>query len=633
MILAFPMRGLLVLVVMTALFISVVGCRTHEPPGSDVGESPSETGTVVVAPTPNANDSTGVVLPSATAPVVVAAVSAPTESPASSPTEPVVGLSELVATRVALVTPVQADRAAAQVQNSAGSELLDMFGAAFAESAVPDNMALGAGTRGGMFSTGSAGPGLVPPEAGGRRNPNDGLLALVYFEGHGVNPFVDADEDPLSTFSLDGDTASIEVARLYLDEGALPPPDSVRLEEWVNAFPAGYLGEEVGLGLRLDGMVSPFGESDEYRLLRVGVASARPTAERAPISLIFVVDISGSMQSDGRLGVAKTVMRGLVDRLGSKDRVGLVTYGDIGRVDHPMTGVTDSEGLLGRILELQPEGATNVEQGIVAAYGLAAGELDMGQDNVRLVVFSDGVGNLGATGPASVLELVDQAAQRGAALTAVGVGVGGNYNDAMLEALANRGNGTYHYVRSDEQATRFLEESAESVFRDVARDARVQVEFRPDVVRKYRLLGYENRAVADDDFREDDLDFGELGFARDVTALYELRLQRDVDPDDELAVVRLRWRDSATGDVLEREGALTVGDVSSLVADAAPGLVVASAVAEFAELMRRSYWAQCGTLEAISDVLAAAEEVEFDDVVLPVLLDQAIPLFEIYCST
>jgi Ca-activated chloride channel family protein len=484
------------------------------------------------------------------------------------------------------------------------------------------------------FMSGSGAPGSpgLPPEAGGEHNPNDGLLPLVYFEGHGVNPFVDADEDALSTFALDGDTASYEIAQLYLGEGSLPPPDSVRLEEWVNAFPGGYEGVDDGLALRLDGMMSPFGE-DDYRLLRVGVVSERPDADRDPVSLIFVVDISGSMASDDRLGVAKQVIRGLVERLRVDDRVGLVTYGDRGRVDHSMTDVAGSEGFLGRVLEMVPEGATNVEEGIVTAYRLAADELELEVGrSVRIVVFSDGVGNLGSTGPSSVLELVDQAGQRGAALTTVGVGVGGNYNDVMLEALANRGNGTYHYVRGRDHVERFLREHADSVFVDVARDARIQMEFRPDVVRKYRLLGYENRSVADSSFRDDTLDFGELGFARDVTALYEVRLEDGAAADAELAVARLRWRDSRSGVVEEVEAVVTVGQVSGPVSEAMYELVLVSAVAELAELMRRSYWAQCGSPADVLELLADVEGVDAPTEEFVALAKVAEASFEPYCD-
>ena len=458
-----------------------------------------------------------------------------------------------------------------------------------------------------LSGSGQAGaPRVSVPEAGGENNPNDAALPLVYFEGSGVNPFVDADEDALSTFALDGDTASYEVAQFYLETYGLPVPDSVRVEEWVNAFPGGYEGTNDGLALRLDGMVSPFGE-DDYRLMRVGVVAERPEGVRDPVSLIFVVDVSGSMEQDDRLGVAQSVIHGLVERLQGVDRVGLVTYGDQGRVDYPMTYVSETKGFLRAVDDMFGEGSTHVEQGIMVAYDVAAGEmkLEIGR-TVRVVVLSDGVGNLGRTGPDSVLELVDKTAQRGAALTTVGVGVEGNYNDVMLEALANRGNGTYHYVRGHEYVDRFLGDHAESVFRDVARDARIQVEFVPNVVRKYRLIGYENRAVADSSFRDDTLDFGELGFARDVTALYEVRLEEDSDPDAEMAVVRLRWRDSETGRVEEIESAVTVGEVSGLVADAPHELVRAAVVAEVAELMKLSYWAQCASLEDALDVLEGA---------------------------
>ena len=166
----------------------------------------------------------------------------------------------------------------------------------------------------------------APPEAGGSANPNDRPLPLMYFEGHGVNPFIDADEDALSTFALDGDTASYEILALYLAQPALPPPDAVRVEEFINSLPQDYPAAEGALGLHLDAAPSPFGE-EGYVLLRVGVSNPAPRTERGPVSLIFVVDVSGSMESDNRLGVAKDVIAGLVEMLGPEDRAALVTYG------------------------------------------------------------------------------------------------------------------------------------------------------------------------------------------------------------------------------------------------------------------------------------------------------------------
>ena len=490
--------------------------------------------------------------------------------------------------------------------------------------------------HGGLSVPGAPAPsrGGFPPEAGGMRNPNEAPLPLMYFEGHGVNPFVDADEDARSTFALDGDTGSFEVAKLYLlDQGALPPADSVRVEEWVNSFDQGYAAESEGLGLRLDGMMSPFGP-EGYRLMRVGVASARPEGPRDPVSLIFVLDISGSMGGDDRLGVAKLVMVGLADLLTPEDRVALVSYGDAARVDFPLSSATaeGASALLEEIAGIHTEGATNLAEGMVMAYRLASEELDA-ERTVRVVVLSDGVGNVGATGPDSVLSLVDEHAQRDATLTTVGVGVSGNYNDVMMEALANRGNGTYHYLRGDEQVGEFLLENAESVFRSVARDARIQVEFNPDVVRKYRLLGYENRAVADDDFRDDSLDFGEPGFARDVTALYELRLEADVSDDALVATARLRWEDGVSGEVVEVDSDVLVSGVSVSVSEASSHLRRAAAVAEFAELMRRSYWAQCSSVAVVSEQVDGLDFPGEDSADFGRMLDAASGLFESYCSS
>ena len=626
---SFPRRTF-VMSVALALALGLVGCSGDVGPGPVTGRvgGPTEAPTVasdtpvpVVPATLVSPVGTLVSPPSATG---VPDGPEPTDGPISSlrsilPT-PTVGTDLVLESgRLLLATPAPQQAMANTDQSSIRSNGMKMAGSTAARS-------------GSMGAPGSAGALGVPPEAGGERNPNDELLPLVYFEGHGVNPFVDADEDALSTFALDGDTASYEVAQLYLGEGSLPPPDSVRVEEWVNVFPGGYQGVDDGLALRLDGMLSPFGD-DGYRLLRVGVVAERPDDERESVSLIFVVDISGSMEADDRLGVAKQVIRGLVERLRVDDRVGLVTYGDRGRVDHPMTGVAGSEGFLGRVLEMAPEGATNVEEGIVTAYRLAADELELEHGrSVRVVVFSDGVGNLGATGPSSVLELVDQAGQRGAALTTVGVGTGGNYNDVMLEALANRGNGTYHYVRGRDHAERFLRDHADSVFVDVARDARIQVEFRPDVVRKYRLLGYENRAVADSSFRDDSLDFGEIGFARDVTALYEVRLEDGAAPGAELAVARLRWRDSRSGVVEEVEAGVTVGQVSVPVSEAAYELVRVSAVAELAELMRLSYWAQCGSPADVLELLSERDGLDEATAEFAALAKLAEANFEPYCD-
>ena len=443
---------------------------------------------------------------------------------------------------------------------------------------------------------------VIPPEAGGSANPNDRPLPLMFFEGHGVNPFIDADEDALSTFALDGDTASYEILALYLGQRALPPPDAVRVEEFINSLPQDYPAAEGALGLHLDAAPSPFGPED-YVLLRVGVSNPAPPEERGPVSLIFVVDVSGSMGADNRIGVAGDVIAGLVQMLDPMDRAALVSYGSRASLVSDFVDGDRREEIASAARALTTGGSTYAEEGLRLAYRLAAADLERGRQ-VRIVLLSDGVANVGATGPESILGLVDVQAQRNATLTSIGVGISGNYNDVLLEALANRGNGTYHYLADRAAAGRFLEESARGVFTETARDARIQLEFNPATVRKYRLIGYENRAVSDEDFRDDSLDFGEPGFARDVTALYELRLQEGAAPDAALATARLRWLNPSSGRPVEIDAGITVAAIAAEIGAASPHFRQTAAAAEFAELLRTSYWAQCGSLDAVSELLA-----------------------------
>ncbi len=447
-----------------------------------------------------------------------------------------------------------------------------------------------------MMAAAADGPG---PEAGGRDNPNNKYLPLMYFEDYGVNPFVDADEDALSTFALDGDTASFAIARRYLRDGELPPPESVRLEEFVNAFAGGYTPSPEGLSLHLDASPAPFAPED-YVLLRVGVAAPAFPEEREPVSLIFIVDISGSMEHDNRLGAAKRIMLGLLDQAAPADRAALVVYGSEATVRVPLTPTEDASSLREAIKQLFPSGSTYAEAGLRAAYDLAAADMMLGL-NVRLVLFSDGVANVGETGPDEILAVVDQAAQQRATLTSVGVGISGNYNDVLMERLANRGNGTYHYIEDREAEEAFLAGPAQAVFHETARDARIQVEFDPLTVRKYRLLGYENRTKPDESFEDDTEDFGEIGFRSDVTALYEVRPMGE-EPQGPLATARLRYRDLQLGEVVEREATLTWDQVQP----ADPYFQRQATVAEWAELLGKSFYAQCGTIDAVLEHLPPA---------------------------
>ena len=462
------------------------------------------------------------------------------------------------------------------------------------------------------------------PATGGRANPNNKFLPLMYFEDYGVNPYVDADEDALSTFALDGDTASYAVTRRYLRDGVLPPPEAIRNEEFVNSFGGGYTPSLEGLDLHLDAAPAPFAP-DGYVLLRVGVTAPAFPEEREPVTLIFIVDISGSMDYDDRLGSAKFIMLGLLDQAAPADRAALVVYGNTAEIIAPLQPTEDAPYLRRAIQNLATAGATNAEAGIRLGYDLAAEDMMRGL-NVRLVLLSDGVGNIGETGPDEILALVDQAAQRQATLTTVGVGISGNYNDVMMERLANRGNGTYHYIETLEDGDAFLAGPAQAVFHETARDARIQVEFNPETVRKYRLIGYENRAKPDDSFEDDTEDFGEIGFRSDVTALYEVRPFEDI-PEGPLATARLRYRDLQLGEVVEREAAISWDQVQP----ADRYFRRQAAVAEWAELLGKSFYAQCGSIEAVLAQLPPSWDQSGR--ALEFLVRRSQPLFQPFCTS
>ena len=497
----------------------------------------------------------------------------------------------------------QQTQTAAPAPTTAPEAASGSTGAAASAMSAPTPAARQAQTQG-QSAPASGGP-TIPPESGGTDNPNDGAYPLTYYEHYGVNPFIDADEDPLSTFALDGDTASYEILKQYLRDGYLVEPDAVRVEEYVNSLPQGYAPTNTALGLHLDAGPAPFGD-EGYKLLRIGVSNPAPTDERDPVSLIFVVDVSGSMEADNRLGLAKEVIYGIAEQMIPGDRAAIVTYANDVRVARDWTDSDDAREISTAAKRLRAGGSTYAEAGLTLAYNLASDEMEGGR-KARLVLLSDGVANVGATGPDSILKIVDEYAQRNATLTTIGVGISGNYNDVLLEVLANRGNGTYHYLANRDATDRFLVESVAGIFAETARDARIQVEFNPEVVRKYRLIGYENRAVADEDFRDDSLDFGEVGFARDVSALYELRLFDEVPADATMATARLRWRDPQNRQVIELSQEITADETADDLSATDPYFRQAAAVAEFAELLRESFWAQCSDLDAVLELLDGVE--------------------------
>lgn len=409
-----------------------------------------------------------------------------------------------------------------------------------------------------------------------------------FFRDYGVNPYVDANVDHLSTFSLDVDTGAYTVARRYVRDGIMPPAEAVRVEEFVNYFDQGYAAPpDVAFSIYADGAPSPFHNDSSY-ILRVGVQGYEvPQAQRPPANLTFVVDVSGSMARESRLELVKGSLQMLVDELRPDDMVSLVVYGSNARVVLQPTAASERDRILGAIYSLQPEGSTNAEAGLRLGYQMANSAFRSGGIN-RVILASDGVANVGLTDPDGLAAEIRRLADGGIQLTTIGVGMG-NFNDVLMEQLADQGDGHYAYVDTMSEAHRVFVEELTGTLQVIALDAKVQVDFNPQVVRQYRLIGYENRAVADQDFRNDSVDAGEIGAGHTATALYAVQLHSGAT--GRLGTVQLRWHDPQTGQVQEINGNVNTWDLSSSFEESDAHYQLAVVVAQYAELLRNSYWA------------------------------------------
>lgn len=425
----------------------------------------------------------------------------------------------------------------------------------------------------------------------------------VYARSAGTNPFVDTETDRLSTFGLDVDTGSYTMTRRSLVDGALPRPEAVRVEEFVNFFDYGDAPPARGdFALKAEGAPSPYAPGSEYRLLRFNVKAREMRMDkRRPVVLTFVVDVSGSMNEANRLPLVKQSLALLLGQLRPGDRVGLVVYGSEARV--LLEPTDDRKAVRQAIDRLVPEGATNAEAGLSLAYDVAGRAFRMNAVN-RIILCSDGVANVGHTGPQAILGRIGREARRGIELTTLGFGMG-DYNDHLMEQLADKGDGRYAYVDDLKEARRVLVEELSGTLLTVAKNAKAQVEFDPAVVRSYRLLGYENRAIADHRFRDETVDAGEVGAGHGVTALYEVRLRPGAPENGVVATLHLRYRSPETSAVLETVKKLRRSDLAPSWEQASPALRLAGSVAEFAEILRQSPWA--GGTGGLPEVLRQAQ--------------------------
>ena len=419
------------------------------------------------------------------------------------------------------------------------------------------------------------------------------------------NRFRRVSEHPLSTFSIDVDTASYANVRRFLNEGQLPPADAVRIEELINYFKYDYPAPRGDAPVAVTTEVAACPWNTKHKPALVGLRATPIRQERTPPrNLTFLLDVSGSMTPENRLPLIKTAMRMLVDTLREEDRVAIVVYaGSSGVVLRPTAG--DKKAVInGAIAELRAGGSTNGAAGIELAYTLASEHFVKGGIN-RVILATDGDFNVGVTSRDALLRLIEEKRDRGIFLSVLGVG-DDNLKDSTMEMLADKGNGNYSYLDSLQEGRRVLIAEAGSTLVTVAKDVKLQIEFNPRFVGAYRLVGYENRLLRKEDFNNDRKDAGEMGAGHAVTALYEIVpageavLNGDVDPlkyqqaadppartiatnATELMNIKVRYKapDADVSKLLEfpvRESALKM----------TPNLGFAAAVAEFGMLLRRS---------------------------------------------
>ena len=431
--------------------------------------------------------------------------------------------------------------------------------------------------------------------------PNGATYNDVFFKGSGTNPFIDTEDDSFSTFGMDVDTASYTIMRRFLRDELLPPSEAIRVEEFVNAFDYNYTPPtDVAFAVHLEGAPSKFGEGKRLQLLRIGIQGrVIPDTDRKDAILTFVIDVSGSMGMENRLGLVKRALTLLVGQLRPEDKVGIVVYGTNARVVLPHTGIVNREHILTAIRALAPERATNAEAGLQMGYKLALQNSKPECIN-RVILCSDGVANVGQTGSDAILKEIRTYVKEGVTLTTVGFGMG-NYNDILMEQLANKGNGSYAYVDTLNEAKRVFVENLTGTLQVIAKDAKIQVEFNPETVSRFRLLGYENRRLAHEDFRNDTVDAGEVGAGHSVTALYEIKLHENAD--GKLATVSIRHENPDTGNVTEVNTPISTDALKGSFGETTPTFQLAASVAEFAEILRGSFWAQEGSLEIVRETL------------------------------
>ncbi|MFA6957382.1 MAG: von Willebrand factor type A domain-containing protein [Thermoanaerobaculia bacterium] len=436
-----------------------------------------------------------------------------------------------------------------------------------------------------------------------------------------------AAEEPISTFSIDTDRASFSNARRFIEFGSLPPVDAVRVEEMINYFDYGYPDPTDGRPFSITTEIADCPWSASHKLLRVGVQGKRVAREAIPPgNFVFLVDVSGSMQSADKLPLVQESLKKLVRQLRDDDRVAIVVYASAEGLVLPSTSGRDKWAIERAIDSLQAGGSTAGGAGILLAYRIAADNY-LRDGNNRVILATDGDFNVGVSSTEQLQQLIEAKRKEGVFLSVLGVGTG-NTNDAGMETLADKGNGQYSYLDSLDEAEKVLVREMAGTLLTIAKDVKIQIEFNPARVGAYRLVGYDNRILERKDFDDDTKDAGELGAGHSVTALYELvppggeseagatgEAREEVPADERsgfdgatLARVKLRYKEpkADVSGLVET----TVADSDASIFAASDDLRFASAVAQFGLLLRESQYQGSANWKSVIDLASSSSSLD-----------------------
>ncbi|HUG92170.1 MAG TPA: VWA domain-containing protein [Planctomycetaceae bacterium] len=438
------------------------------------------------------------------------------------------------------------------------------------------------------------------------------------------NRFVDARQQPVSTFSIDVDTASYANVRRFLEHGQLPPADAVRIEELVNYFDYAYPPPTGDVPFSVNVEIAGCPWQPEHALARIGLKGREMAdADRPSSNLVFLLDVSGSMSDPDKLPLVKSALKLLVDRLGENDRVSIVVYAGASGLVLPATPADRKQTILAALEDLRAGGSTDGGSGIQLAYQTAVANFIRGGTN-RVILCTDGDFNVGVTSQAELVRLIEDQARSGVFLSVFGFGRG-NLQDGTLEQLADRGNGSYGYIDTPAEARKVFVEELTGTLVTIARDVKIQIAFNPARVAAYRLIGYENRLLRNEDFRDDAKDAGEIGAGHTVTALYQIvpvgeesrpagialaGLERPADAvdlpgdRDDLLTLALRYKLPADSESSEFRFPVLAADRP--FSEASGDFRFAAAVAQFGLLLRDSEYSGSGSFETVLETAAGA---------------------------